>query len=290
MSAGANDCGVRFVVEGLQPFADGNKWDAMAERMMFVIWMWRNKRAVTSAPDRHLFAFFVTDVCFLRNGEKHKRLVTDLSLSFYLSDTPTIPARSTATFAVVYTHNKRTYHDLAFSATPSAVTKLLVQSPEGHTPRSHGVKMFKVTMPKHLAAALERTPPVDVIALSGECGGGKTLCAMLAASRNGIALYALGSELDLCSLEERLSLCDPASHAELVADHLLEQFQSDAYDWTPEHATERNVCLVIDEVGPYKRCARAMCKLQSRKADMISGGCDAPPRKIRGAETLQSGS
>ena len=106
-------------------------------------------------------------------------------------------------------------------------------------------------MPRAVQAALEHgAPHVDVIALSGECGGGKTFCAMLAACKIGITFYVESIEFGIRSLETDLDDCDAATHTQVAAEHLLSRLEG--CGWTPGLPTEKN-----DVPAQYASCSHA---------------------------------
>ncbi|CUG48148.1 Hypothetical protein, putative [Bodo saltans] len=171
--------------------------------------------------------------------------------------------KNPADFAVCHKYHDRTYHGMRFAARPETAWRLIESIPA--PPRnSHGTIPFmrdQTMLGKQypLSDVCDSKPLPSVITISGESGSGKTLSALLAAERVGIPFYTLAKELDFDSLEARLADCNNGSMKQIVVDHLVAQFNGPSYNWRPRVKAEDRVCLVIDDIGPYQRCAHVLC-------------------------------
>jgi hypothetical protein len=128
-----------------------------------------------------------------------------------------------------------------------------------------GITTCAGTLPLILPAVLRSAvlpdnwgPQNRLFAVSGEAGAGKTLSSLVAACRAGDTFYAIGRELNFEALETELAAQTDEDPVQ-VGYHLVRMMRSPAFNWEPHLTTSRTICLVIDEVGPYPLCARALC-------------------------------
>ena len=252
---------------------DATTWASTAERMVHVCVLWRSGDHVAgNRVDLRVIEFVRQDKFIL------VAFVTRLQLSF--TAMPTTRVKSADDFVEEVVYGQRKYHGLCFAATASGAQWLVLRTPAPQITRDAMSAERKdnaltryVKGQNVLGAAPEVVVPVrlqlatgalaiSIIAVSGEAGTGKTLSSIAAACSRGVTFYALAHELSLAALEAQLSgLADPRTHAKHATTHLIELMRSATFDWNPRLATNSLVCLVIDEVGLYPLCARAICKI-----------------------------
>jgi hypothetical protein len=249
-------------------------WTSTAERMVQVCVMWRLSDHVAG----NRVGLRATE--FVR---QHNIVLVDLEtqLMLVISGMPEKGLQKADDYTVVQCHEGRTYHDLCFAATTSSAIWLVRRTPapqvkhdtkpednDKDTAVTRNIVAQEVLHPKWPVVVPARlcdatNDAIDVVAVSGETGTGKTLSTIAAARRlRATTFYAISHELNLATLEVQLkNEPDRRTHAMHATKHLIDMMSSAPFDWNPKLATISPVCLVIDEVGPYPRCARAICKI-----------------------------